>query len=148
MFLRHQPENPLWSASSIRALSDKNDNSFRTATNLGTIKPGRSFSFRTRGFVGAGDRADYFQFKVLPGVELRDSLRITADGNGANLSVFIKVGNGRIQKDGDTLTINPVFPLSGQGTLFNSTGVRATYYLRLTPFDGDSTYRIAYSGTL
>ncbi len=135
-------------ATQIRSLKGSDNNSFRKATNLGTIKPGRSFSFKVKDSVGSNDIVDYLKFKIRPGVNSLDSLRFTAQGGGVNLDVYGQLGNGKIIPfSSDTLTINSTFPMFENSAVVNDQAAPITVYLKVSPFDGESTYKIKYTVT-
>ena len=148
ILMTNQQSNVFRAATQIRSLKSSDNNSFRKATNLGTIKAGRSFSFKVKDSVGANDKVDYFKIKINPGVNSSDSLRFTAQGGGVKLAGYGQLGNGKIMSfNSDPITINSTFPLFENSTISNDQTAPITLYLKISPFDGESTYKIKYKVT-
>ena len=148
ILMTNQQSNDFRAATQIRSLKSSDNNSFRKATNLGTIKAGRSFSFKVKDSVGANDKVDYFKIKISPGVNSSDSLRFTAQGGGVKLAGYGQLGNGKIMSfNSDPITINSTFPLFENSTISNDQTAPITLYLKISPFDGESTYKIKYKVT-
>lgn len=130
-------------ATQIRSLRGRSDdNSFRKATNLGTLSPGRSFSFTAKNSVGLSDTVDYYKFKMLPGVNISTVSQLSATKAGVKLTLYGQIGNGRIQEAGE-VTASPSSPFSYVNDVSNTTTTTATVYFKFTPLArSNSNYKL------
>lgn len=133
----------------IGTLRDRNDNSFRRATDLGTVRPGRSFSFKAKNTVGPKDPVDYYKLTVSPGIEqdeISSTLRISAKKGGIKIEGFVQFGSGSIKRAG-TQRVLPGSPFVDDGTVWNNSPKKGTIYFKITPLNkGNSDYTLNLFG--
>ena len=113
--------NNFRSATNLRALGrSRSDNTFATATNLGSVLPSTtSASFRASGTVGKSDNVDFYKITVFPGANLPSGISsYRLKGGSAVLSGYSEVLGTknfatqlRLQKGSTSFTSSLVNPL-------------------------------------
>ncbi|HEY9699875.1 MAG TPA: hypothetical protein V6D10_21630 [Trichocoleus sp.] len=128
-----------------RAIDNSKNNSLRNATNLGTYRPGRPFSFRVRSSVNPSDRINVYKYQLNPGVNGTSFFQITAKGKGVQVQNFSQLGKGSITRDAQ-VQVTPTSPfVVSNGRDFNFTTQPVTFYLRVSLVRAKADYRIVFS---
>lgn len=147
-------QTPLLSTASTQPLSPPSQrfrgfaratgDSLRTAINLGTATANRPLRVNRRDALGRGDRADWYRIQVAPSINVPGFTRYSATGNGVRLQGFYDAGNGSPL----TTTIPPAFtfrsraPIVSNAPYFNNLSTTATFYFKLVPIRGRTSYQI------
>ena len=127
-----------------RAIDNSKNNTLRNATNLGTYRPGRPFSFRVRSSVSSSDRVNVYKYQLNPGVNGTSFFQITSK-KGVQVQNFSQLGKGSITKDAQ-ITVTPTSPfVVSNGRDFNFTTQPVTFYLRVSLVRAKADYKIVFS---
>ena len=127
----------------IQQLQTRNNNSFQNATNLGTFKPNRSLSTTVRDSLGQNDRVDFFKGTIQPGVDTTGVFRLAATGKGVKIQFYQPMDNGGFKPYSSPKIVKPgASKVEKNSSVKNPSDSPALFYFKLTPIQGETTYKL------